>query len=51
MTAAELARLPLRRVRPAKVIRAREMTQPIVFVLPSRDELATQWAAYLRGRS
>lgn len=49
MTAADLARLPLRRVRPAIVLRPRERTQPLVFIMPSGEEWRAAWASYLAG--
>lgn len=53
MTPADIARLPLRRVRRARIIRteSRAPTLPIVFVMPSRDEMVAVWAAWLRGGS
>lgn len=53
MTLADMARLPLRRVRRARIIRteSRAPTLPIVFVVPPRDELTAAWTAYLRGGS
>ena len=52
MTRAELERIPFRRYGRARIIRTetRAPTEPIVFVLPPRDELKQMWAereAYL----